>query len=202
MTSRSVQRANLALAKHTQHLNERLDREAAKQLGALIPPVSCTPGCAACCKQLQAVSLPEAINIVATYPNTVRHALPALREHDAMLSSIAATHGIPDVMTSDTREVFTHGWWLARQRCALLGPDDLCTVYAQRPIACRTYHVRSDPALCDAIVPALVEIALIDAEGVGMRWLLAQGAAYDAAALGPLPSVLLHAWQRAYGDAS
>ncbi|MEM8883390.1 MAG: YkgJ family cysteine cluster protein, partial [Planctomycetota bacterium] len=38
----------------------------------------------------------------------------------------------------------------ARRRCALLGPDDRCLVYEQRPVRCRA-HVSSDVGLCESV---------------------------------------------------
>lgn len=44
--------------------------------------------------------------------------------------------------------------------CTLLGPDDLCTVYADRPIGCRTYPLildAEDAAFLDELCPHRAE---------------------------------------------
>ena len=168
-------------------------------------PTSCSKGCSACCRQLIVGTLAEAAYIVAKYPDLVRAALPRLREQDAALDRMCAdlkARGVADpVATQEGTHALCDSWWDAGERCAFLR-DDLCTIYDARPRACRTYFVQSEPALCGAERGTAVSVvdpgsrARGDLEGFEIC-----ARAYGELVIGPLPALLIVAWQRK-GDAS
>jgi Fe-S-cluster containining protein len=184
------------MRREVQAFNQRVDAHVRKQLDTLQGPVSCSKGCAGCCRQLTLIATVEAQNIVETYPEIVRRALPVLKAQVALLDAEAERRGIPPVLTTETRNAFSDAWWLAGQSCAFL-VDGLCSIYPQRPLACRTYFVRSDPALChDPGVGRIVDVVEPGALLPGFVTLLDIGTRHDEANVGDMPSAMLHAWGR------
>jgi Fe-S-cluster containining protein len=107
---------------------------------------ACARGCSHCCHQRVELTAPE-VFLVA---RALRAAPDARR--DALLAATAASVEGLDGRAYHRKQV----------RCALLGEDGACTVYASRPIACRRHHstdasvcaaVHADPAL-DVLIPA------------------------------------------------
>ena len=95
---------------------------------------ACARGCSHCCHQRVEVTAPEVFLLAR-----------ALRadpdsERDALIASTAAS-----IEGMDGR-----AYHLAQVRCALLGDDGACTVYAARPIACRRHH-STDASVCSAV---------------------------------------------------
>ena len=179
-------------------LNAILDVEIRGSLEALEgPPITCAKGCAGCCRQLTVATTAEAQNIVETHPELVRRALPVLRAQNAFLDHAAERLGLPPELSNETRQAFADAWWLAGQACVFLDAAGTCTIYRQRPLACRTYFVRSDPARChDPEVGRDVEVVAPREILTGHRRLLEIAARHDQPAIGALPTVLLRAWRR------
>jgi Fe-S-cluster containining protein len=48
-------------------------------------------------------------------------------------------------------------WWAAQVSCVFLRDDNTCSVYDARPISCRGYFVRTDPARCFELQKTEVE---------------------------------------------
>jgi len=191
-----LRRANRAMRREVQAFNVRVDAEVREQLTNLDGGVSCTKGCAGCCRQLTVTTSAEAQNIVESYPNLVRQHLPAFEAQDKALEAIAAAQGLPPELTNETRTALSNEWWLQGHSCAFLA-NGLCTIYAQRPIACRTYFVRSDPALChDPEVGRAVDVVQPRALLTGFAHLLQVGARHGDASVAALPTAILHAWKR------
>ena len=94
--------------------------------------ITCTKGCAHCCKQIVMVTQPEG----------------------ERLFELANERGIPlDARRLERQACQDDNGWLTLQgndrNCPFLGSDNTCQVYDDRPLSCRKYFVVSDPALCD-----------------------------------------------------
>jgi Fe-S-cluster containining protein len=95
---------------------------------------ACARGCSHCCHQRVEVTAPEVFllaRVLRATPNAGRDALIA-----ETAASLEGTEG--------------RAYHLKQVRCALLGEDGACTVYAARPIACRRHH-SSDASVCAAV---------------------------------------------------
>ncbi len=113
--------------------------------------VSCQPGCAACCRQLVPVSMPELRHITAVWAARDDADEIAARREGARRR--LRNHGLADVVTRtasfDSRQLVS----LARRyvdlgiACPFL-VDARCTIYGQRPLSCREYAVTTPPAAC------------------------------------------------------
>ena len=91
---------------------------------------SCTKGCSHCCYQYVAVTNDEAL---------------LLSDHIKTGEQVA--HLERQLQLSDIDEE-----WVGKPpdltRCVFLGDDGLCTVYNDRPLACSSYFVTTDPEQC------------------------------------------------------
>lgn len=130
--------------------------------------VSCSPGCAACCRHLVPVSPVEAVALaeaVAALPADRRDAVRrrfaaavARMEELGMLDpsaprgryalQSAAPPGAP------TWEDVSLRYFAASIPCPLL-EDERCSVYEERPLPCREYCVTTPPELCATLDPAV-----------------------------------------------
>ena len=95
--------------------------------------IQCDAGCSACCRQRVDIAWPEAQLL------GVRIKERGLAIDKARLTRQAARG------TADWRELDHED-----RACVFLDPDDCCSVYVDRPNACRKLFVVTDPELCDS----------------------------------------------------
>jgi Fe-S-cluster containining protein len=95
---------------------------------------ACARGCSHCCHQRVELTAPE----VFLLARALR--AQADPERDALVAETATSLEGLDGRAYHLRQV----------RCALLGQDGACTVYASRPIACRRHH-STDASVCAAV---------------------------------------------------
>ena len=126
---------------------------------------SCKIGCAACCKQLVQLSPPEAAAIALKYPAVLaakRSQISAQDKHlRSLLTQIFGTSASIAIEVSEYRqkiEQIADLWWEEQRDCVFLTNDNTCSVYEARPLACRAYYVRSDPARCFGVKKNKVEV--------------------------------------------
>jgi Fe-S-cluster containining protein len=121
--------------------------------------VSCKKGCAACCKQLVSTSLAEACAIATAHPKKLLQKRKKIEEQVELFASISrSVFGDETSLNVDSEEALAEFakkndrladlWWDAKVSCVFLRDDNTCSVYDVRPISCRGYYVRTDPALC------------------------------------------------------
>ena len=126
---------------------------------SLSPQPPCKMGCAACCKQLVSTSMAEVAAIAVAYPDKLRARRKKLREQaDLLASLVERVFGCGTSRSLDTEEAVADYaqkneqladlWWEKQLACVFLRDDNTCSVYDARPISCRGYYVRTDPALC------------------------------------------------------
>lgn len=101
--------------------------------------VSCFKGCDGCCYQAILTTPPEALLLAEALikSNRAISFLPQLRE-EALLYEKTTPN-----MTKEERK----SWFDIKHPCTFLN-EHLCSIYPDRPQACRTYMVISAPELC------------------------------------------------------
>ena len=115
--------------------------------------ITCGKACTACCHQPVGVSAAEVRSIVASVERLepAHRARIAQRAATALPAFAAAGLG-PDAFVGDANR--TRGaalrYFAMGIPCPLL-EDELCSVHADRPLACREYLAASDPAHCASI---------------------------------------------------
>jgi Fe-S-cluster containining protein len=135
-----------------------LEEQEAARSGAL---VSCREGCAACCRMLVPVSPPEA--------HALREMIERLPEDrkGAVLGRVEETRrrladaGLLDTLTAvaetdhqwsdEEMEPLNRAYYALRMPCPFL-EDERCSIYADRPAACRELLVTSPAELCQDLV--------------------------------------------------
>ena len=118
-------------------------------------PISCGPGCGACCRQLVPISLSEA----AYLQRVVLPELPADQRQrvEQRLSAAAATlasanlleplHQLPLETDPERRQALGLHYFLLGIACPFL-ENESCSIHPVRPLACREYLVTSPAACC------------------------------------------------------
>ena len=96
-------------------------------------------GCSSCCQQMVTTSFTDGMRIaehLLTRPELLAKFRSGMSEQLALYERIRGGR---------TR------YWNERRDCIFLsaGPERTCKIYEARPIPCRFYMVRSDPAWCD-----------------------------------------------------
>lgn len=161
--------------------------------------VSCHKGCAACCRMLVPLSAPEAFalrDFVRTLPADRQQRLSArLAQTQSLLLSHGLWHQLMELGETarppddDELEPLNRRYYALRTPCPFL-EDELCTIYEERPAACRELLVTSPAAWCEDVVKNPVEpiaVPLRTTSVLGLLWGELTG---TAARLIPLPVVL------------
>lgn len=130
--------------------------------------VSCKAGCAACCRHIVPLAPAEAVRlaqVVDAMPKERRRAVKkrfeqaVRRMEEAGLLDPKAPRGRVALLSpaSSPRERWedvSHRYFAMKVDCPLL-EDEACSVYPERPMACREYHVTTPADLCTAFDPSL-----------------------------------------------
>ena len=118
-------------------------------------PVSCAKGCGACCRQLVPLAHAEARQLAALVEELPepRRSEVKRRFEDALRQVEAA--GLLPSLEGQTERLASEpvGLGLDYFRLGIACPfleDESCSIYHDRPIACREYLVTSPPACCAA----------------------------------------------------
>jgi Fe-S-cluster containining protein len=119
--------------------------------------VRCSAGCAhaetGCCSVIVLIERTEAEYIVARNRAACVRAFPKLVEYSARLER-ASEHDVRAMFEDRGAEKrAASAYHQMRMPCAFLDDARRCTIYRDRPLACRTHFVLSDPALCSSEVP-------------------------------------------------
>lgn len=146
-------------------LTRRLGEEATALEEALIQDtsqhVSCQKGCAACCRMLVPVSPPEAFALKAmvdALPDARRKVLVdrlsqsrARLEETGILARLSALVESNDPLTDEEMEPINRDYYALRMACPFL-EEETCSIYEDRPAACRELLVTTPANLCDDLV--------------------------------------------------
>lgn len=167
--------------------------------------ISCSKGCAACCRQMVPISATEARrlrDIVGRMPEerrsvvlerftTVRQALVESGLYERLLHA----------KQGDREERITLGMDYLRQRidCPFL-EEESCSIHPERPLACREYLVTTPAINCSAPTPETVECVDVVAKvSNAVAGLDTEGTPDDT---GWVPLVLALEWADAHPDRS
>lgn len=163
--------------------------------------VRCTEGCACapagCCGLLTLVEDVEAQYIVDRNPETVRRVLPALLEADRRISEIMTAGEVGDMFDDRVAGKYHRAGIV----CPFLGADRRCSIYRDRPLACRTHFVLSEPVECTALEDNENHITLDKGTRITAQAHLMRGVARvrGRVMLGTLPQLVLRAWRERHG---
>lgn len=143
-------RANAELRKLVGRIHESVDAYHAEHMD---PRVTCREGCAHCCETVVFADSAEGLYIVANEAEAVRRAMPRIVEQERILdrtftpSEIAA---LPYAGETSSPELVDVGarYRDLRMKCAFLDDSDRCSIYASRPLACRTHFSLEEPERC------------------------------------------------------
>lgn len=102
------------------------------------PTTSCKKGCSHCCQQMVFVTDDEAELLYEELNNQSNGVIP----HSKMVY-------LQEQAKYNAGDVFDF-WRLPKEKssCVFLSEEDTCTVYENRPAACRLFSVTSDPKMC------------------------------------------------------
>lgn len=147
------------LGEEAQALEQRRLLEAGKT-------VSCQKGCAACCRMLVPISAPEALALARTMDRldqSERNRLTAQLDlaHQRLakagllkqLTSLAESEH-PD--TDEAIEPLNRAYYALRMPCPFLA-DEVCSIYEDRPAACRELAVTSPASECQDMTNATIQ---------------------------------------------
>ncbi len=139
------------------HAYEAVDRYLDALVRAAEVPVSCGPGCSACCTEAPPVHALEGLRLARALlarkdgRQRVQRAVEQARSFQTLLMdrmSLAGAGNRAQTRSAMYRET-QKAWRRARNNCPILGDDGRCSAYAARPLACRVYVSVDDPAKCD-----------------------------------------------------
>lgn len=132
-------------------LEEARTREAGER-------ISCRKGCAACCRMLVPVSAPEAFaleNLIESLPEARRQVLlgklKAARtrlEEAGLFSRLWAFGQTNRPLSDEEMEPINRDYYALRMACPFLD-EETCSIYEDRPAACRELLVTTPAELCD-----------------------------------------------------
>ena len=114
---------------------------------------TCGPGCGACCRQLAAVSVPEAFAITATLTGLAPD--HRLRVQARFAGAAATLERHPELLArlqtpaADDAVATARDYFDLRLACPFL-EEESCSIHRDRPSICREINVSSPPALCRA----------------------------------------------------
>ena len=124
-------------------------------------PISCRMGCAACCRMLVPVSAPEAFalkDMIQALPDARRARLMnKLSEARARVEQAGLLARLTDVaettqpLTDEEMEPLNREYYALRMPCPFL-ENETCSIYEDRPAACRELLVTTPAELCQDMV--------------------------------------------------
>lgn len=161
--------------------------------------ISCRKGCAACCRMLVPLSAPEAFALQAAIER-----LPTERQNhllarlDAAKLRLQESHiwdhlqAVSESLTpptDETLEPLNEAYYALRLPCPFL-EEEQCSIYEERPAACRELLVTSPAEFCQDLTDPRIRplpLSLRISTALGLLWAELTG---TAARLVPLPVAL------------
>lgn len=143
---------------------------------------SCQKGCAACCRMLVPLSPPEAFSLREFLRSLPRDQQERIVARLARAKSVLLTHGLWNQLVElaessqspedDMLEPINQAYYALRMPCPFL-EDDCCSIYDDRPAACRELLVTSPAEQCqdmakNPVVPIPVPVRI--GPVLGLLW--------------------------------
>jgi len=123
--------------------------------------ISCARGCAACCRMLVPVSAPEAFalrDMVASLPEARRQVIHrtltdtvARLEQAGLLAQLRQVAETDRPIADDAMEPINRAYYALKLPCPYL-ENEVCSIYEDRPAACRELLVTSPADWCQDMV--------------------------------------------------
>jgi len=123
--------------------------------------ISCRKGCAACCRMLVPLSVPEAFALreyVEQLPTDRRtlllHRLSETKDrmkHEGLWESLADVAEASSPVADEELDPINRAYYALKVPCPYL-ENELCSIYEARPAACRELLVTSPAELCQDLV--------------------------------------------------
>ena len=150
-----------AIVRLTRRLGEEATALEEAQIREAGQHVSCQKGCAACCRMLVPISPPEAFALKAmvdALPDERRKVLldrlgnaRARLQETGILSRLTALVEGERPLTDEDMEPINRDYYALRMACPFL-EEETCSIYEDRPAACRELLVTTPAELCDDLV--------------------------------------------------
>lgn len=144
--------------------------------------ISCQKGCAACCRMLVPVSAPEAFalkDMIGALPEARRQATlrkvadaKARLEQAGLLARLTAIAETERQLSDEEMEPINRDYYALRMPCPFL-ENEVCSIYEDRPAACRELLVTSPAELCQDMVRnpvRLLPIPVRMSTALGLLW--------------------------------
>jgi Fe-S-cluster containining protein len=176
--------------------SQRLEERQAADRGE---SVSCRQGCAACCRMLVPLSVPEVFTLQAAFERLPMEVQARLRVRLDAAQARLRESGLWDDLeclsessvppTDENLEPLNHAYYALRLPCPFL-EEDQCSIYEDRPSACRELLVTSPAKLCEDLTDPRIRplpLSLRIGTALSLLWADLTG---TAARLVPLPVAL------------
>ena len=168
-------------------------------------PVSCAKGCGACCRQLVPVAHAEARRLAALIDELPEPRRSRVKERFAEAARRVAEGGLLEALEGrgEWGRGDAAGIGLQYFRLGVACPfleDEACSIYEERPIACREYLVTSPPERCATPGEAAIETVPLPTRVWAAVSREEEGRA-NAEAARCVPLVLVPRWAAAHRDA-
>jgi Fe-S-cluster containining protein len=161
--------------------------------------VSCSKGCAACCRMLVPLSAPEAFALREWVSSRPTEFQSRITERLANAKSVLLAHGLWQPLSAlceaseppsdDALEAINRAYYALRIPCPFL-EEELCTIYEERPAACRELLVTTPAEQCEDLVKNPVESIAVPIRVSTVLGLLWEELTKTSARLIPLPVAL------------
>ncbi|MFP4053245.1 MAG: hypothetical protein ACLFV7_05200 [Phycisphaerae bacterium] len=153
---------------HARSVSTQISRQTVEIFNARGIRVPCRKGCSACCRYLVPLPACEArclqCEVDALEPGRREAVLEELATWSAAAGDLPASYQ-PAQGTAGRFAQWSHEYSRAGLHCPLL-KGGLCTLYAQRPIACREHFVITPPQRCitgEGASPAPTPVSMLEA---------------------------------------
>lgn len=161
--------------------------------------VSCQKGCAACCRMLVPLSAPEAFTVQAWVQKLPTEQRTKIFARYAQAKSLLLSHGLWQSLIAlgnaseqpedQALDELNRAYYVLRVPCPFL-EDEVCSIYEERPAACRELLVTSPADQCQDMVNNLIEPVSIPVRVSTILGLLWQELTQAPTRLIPLPVAL------------
>jgi Fe-S-cluster containining protein len=140
-------------------LADRVVREAVEREAKLGLEIPCTKGCAACCRSLIRLSIPEVLYIYERLLESERPWRDEILQRFQQAKENLKQNGLAETLERDLvrqpgdvsydhrLHLLSHQYLALRLACPFLD-DEICSIYSWRPVACRQYLVTSPGSWC------------------------------------------------------
>jgi len=166
-------------------------------------PISCRKGCGACCRQVVPISQPEARHIAEVLEHLPEPRRSEVRARFAAARATLNESDLPermrlaDTLDNDQRQQLALDYFRLGIACPFL-EDEACSIYEQRPLACREYLVTTPAVNCSRpTAEPVVRIGLAGRVSVALGQLEPTS---SERRVWWLPVILAPEWARAHSE--